>query len=90
MLAGADCLQRQRHVQVVRQRVVDGLDLRIGEQLAVGAEREAMARTSTSLLASIAGTTFCVPIFAVLSTPQTTFFTITSIPTADAEWKSDR
>ena len=36
--------------------------------------REAIARSSTSGLASISGITFSVPIFAVLSTPHTTGF----------------
>ncbi len=37
MLARCGGLQRQWHVEMVRQRVVDGLDLRIGQQLLIRA-----------------------------------------------------
>ncbi len=96
VLARGGGRERERHVQVIGQRVVDRLDLRIGEQRlvrAVGlgnAERigggfapglrrarrwPAISRRS---LFFIPGNTRSRPIFAVLSTPQTTFFTLLS------------
>jgi len=43
-----------------------------------GGERDAIARRSTSGLSRIAGSTWSMPIFAVLRTPHTTFFMSTS------------
>ncbi|MNV90671.1 hypothetical protein D3C71_1850790 [compost metagenome] len=37
MLARCRCLQGQRHMQVIGQRVVDGLDGRVGQELFVAA-----------------------------------------------------
>ena len=47
VLAGLGRLDRQRHVQVVRQRIVDRVDLRVGEHLlvrAVGLRNPELAR----------------------------------------------
>jgi hypothetical protein len=44
-----------------------------------GKDREAMARSSTSGLDSMAGITCSSPIFAVLSTPHTTGFMTSSL-----------
>jgi hypothetical protein len=73
-------------VKVVGQRIVDGLDLRIGEELlvrpvglrdaertrGVARDREAIATTVVSAPCCIAGMTFLTAIPATPSTPQRT------------------
>jgi hypothetical protein len=89
MLPGLRRLDRNRHVQVIWQWVIDGLNFRISEYFREGTvrfrssaraassalvrSRDAIPTTSDNSPRCIAGMTFPVAILATARTPQRTF-----------------